>query len=133
MARMLSTIIVGIMLTAAVNQAQAGSPSAPLSTPEIKQSISSGKKTIIFFLNPNGGPCKAQNEVLTTLQKDRKNNFSVAYVSAMQQENQRAFYDYGVRGLPTLVLVDSSGKISRMFPPGIQSYDALAAALDGIK
>jgi len=133
MARILSAIIMGVMLMAAVNQAQAGSPAAPLSTPEIKQSINSGKKTIIFFLNPNGGPCRAQNEVLTTLQKDRKNNFNIAYVSAMQQENQRAFYDYGVRGLPTLVLVDSSGKISRMFPPGIQSYDALAAALDGTK
>jgi len=133
MARKLPAIIVGIMLTAAVHQAHAGSPSAPLSTPEIKQSISSGKKTIIFFLNPNGGPCKAQNEVLTSLQMDRKNNFNVAYVSAMQQENQRAFYDYGVRGLPTLVLVDGSGKINRVFPPGIQSYDALAAALDGIK
>jgi thioredoxin-related protein len=71
--------------------------------------------------------------VLTTLLKDRKNNFAVAYVSAMQQENRRAFYDYGVRGLPTLVLVDGSGKINRVFPPGIQSYDALAAALDGIK
>lgn len=133
MARMVSAIIVGIMLTAAVNQAQAGSPSAPLSTPEIKQSVNSGKKTIIFFLNPNGGPCRAQNEVLTALQRDRKNNFNVAYVSAMQQENQRAFYDYGVRGLPTLVLVDGSGKINRVFPPGIQSYDALAAALDGVK
>jgi thioredoxin 1 len=133
MTRMVSAMIVGIVLTAAVNQAQAGSPSAPLSTSEIKQSISSGKKTIIFFLNPNGGPCKAQNEVLTTLLKDRKNNFTIAYVSAMQQENQRAFYDYGVRGLPTLVLVDSSGKINRVFPPGIQSYDALATALDSIK
>jgi thioredoxin 1 len=133
MARTVSALIMGIMLTAAVTQAQAGSPSAPLSTPEIKQSINSGKKTIIFFLNPNGGPCRAQNEVLVTLQKDRKNNFNVAYVSAMQQENQRAFYDYGVRGLPTLVLVDGSGKINRVFPPGIQSYDALAAALDGIK
>ena len=133
MARKLPSIIVGIMFMAAINQALAAGPSAPLSTPEIKQSISSGKKTIIFFLNPNGGPCKAQNEVLTALQKDKKNNFNVAYVSAMQQENQRAFYDYGVRGLPTLVLIDSSGKINRVFPPGIQSYAALAAALDGIK
>ena len=75
MARIVSAMIVGIMLTAAVHQAQAGSPSAPLSTPEIKQSISSGKKTIIFFLNPNGGPCRAQNEVLTTLLKNRKKQF----------------------------------------------------------
>ncbi len=133
MARIVSAMIMGIILMAAVPQVQAGSPSAPLSTPEIKKSISSGKKTIIFFLNPNGGPCRAQNEVLTTLLKDRKNGFNIAYVSAMQQENQRAFYDYGVRGLPTLVLVDGSGKINRVFPPGIQSYDALAAALDGLK
>jgi thioredoxin 1 len=133
MRRIIAVMIVGIALTAAVHQAQASNPSAPLSTPEIKQSISSGKKTIIFFLNPNGGPCRAQNEVLTALQKDRMNNFNIAYVSALQQENQRAFYDYGVRGLPSLVLVDGSGKINRVFPPGIQSYDALAAALDGIK
>jgi thioredoxin 1 len=133
MARTVSAIIMGFVLMAAVNQAQAGSPTAPLSTPEIKQSISSGKKTIIFFLNPNGGPCRAQNEVLTALLKDRKNNFNIAYVSALQQENQRAFYDYGVRGLPSLVLVDGSGKINRVFPPGIQSYEALAAALDGVK
>jgi len=45
--------------------------------------------------------------------------------------DQQAFYDYGVRNLPTMVLVDSKGKISRAFPPGIQTYEALAAALDG--
>ncbi len=133
MARKLAALIVGILLITAFSQAQAGNPSAPLSTSEIKQSISSGQKTIIFFLNPYGRPCQAQNEIITRLQKDRKNNFNIAYVSAEQQENKNAFYDYGVRGLPTLVLVDSSGRISRMFPPGIQSYDILAAALDGIK
>jgi len=133
MSRNSAVFIVGILLMTAVAQAQAGSPAAPLSTPAIKQSISSGQKTIIFFLNPNGGPCKAQNAILTRLQKDRKNNFNIAYVSAEQEENKQAFYDYGVRGLPTVVLVDSSGKIGRMFPPGIQSYDALAVALDSIK
>jgi len=131
MARIFTVIIMGILLLASVSASQAANPAAPLSTPEIKQSISSGKKTIIFFLNPNGGPCRSQNEILTRLQKERKNNFNIAYVSALQQETQQAFYDYGVRGLPTVVLVDSKGKINRVFPPGIQSYEALAAALDG--
>jgi thioredoxin-related protein len=49
----------------------------------------------------------------------------------MNPANQRAFYDYGVRSLPTVVLVDSKGKISRAFPPGIQTYEAMAKALDG--
>ncbi len=120
------------MLLAAV--AGAADVKAPLSTPELKQTIGAGKKpTVVFFLNPNGGPCKAQNEILQKLQKDRKSNFNIADVSALQQENQKAFYDYGVRSLPSLVLVDKDGKVSRVFPPGIQSYEALAAALDGVR
>ncbi len=114
--------------------AWAGDMTAPLSTPELKQAIGAGKKpTVVFFLNPNGGPCKAQNEVLQKLQKDRKANFNIAYVSALEQQNQQAFYDYGVRSLPSVVIVDKNGKISRVFPPGIQSPEALSAALDGAK
>jgi thioredoxin 1 len=125
--------LIALMVVGVRTHAGAGNPAAPLSTPELKKSIGLGKKTIVFFLNPNGGPCKAQNEVLVKLLKDRKNNFTVAYVSATEQQNQQAFYDYGVRSLPSLVLVDSSGKIGRVFPPGIQTYEALASALDGMK
>ena len=107
---------------------------APLSTSELKKTIGSGKKsTVVFFLNPYGGPCKAQNEILLKLQKDRKNNFNIAYVSAMEQANQQAFYDYGIRSLPQIVIVNKHKNISRVFPPGIQEYETLAAALDGAK
>jgi hypothetical protein len=51
----------------------------------------------------------------------------------MKVEDQRAFYDYGVRSLPMVVLVNKAGMISRVFPPGIQNYETLAAALDGEK
>ncbi len=106
---------------------------APLSTPELKKTLGAGKSTIVFFLNPNGGPCRAQNEVLVKLQKDRRNNFNIAYVSALEETNRKAFYDYGVRSLPSLVLVDGKGKIAKIFPPGIQSAEILPAALDGMK
>ena len=128
-----AALILSFMVMASVGTALAGNPEAPRSTAEIKKSVTSGKKTIVFFLNPNGQPCKKQNEILTTLQKDRKNNFNIAYVSATKAENRQAFYEYGVRGLPTVVLVDGNGLISRMFPPGIQSYEALASALDGAR
>lgn len=125
--------LVAVLLAAWGCQSGSGGTAAPQSTPELRQSIGSGKKTVVFFLNPNGGPCQAQNEILQKLVLDRGGSFNVTYVSAMQPENQKAFYDYGVRSLPTLVLVDGSGKISRTFPPGIQTYETLAAALDGIK
>ncbi len=112
--------------------AGAGGIAAPQSTPELKKTIGAGNKaTVVFFLNPNGGPCRAQNEVLQKLHDDRKGSFNIVYVSAMEQQNQQAFYDYGVRSLPSLVIVDKSGKVSRVFPPGIQPYEVLAAALDG--
>lgn len=124
--------LIAALLTAGL--ALAGAQAAPLSTPELKQIIGSGKKsTLVFFQNPQGGPCRAQKEILLKLQQDRKKNFNIANVSTMKQEDQKAFYDYGIRNLPMLVLVDKQGWISRVFPPGIQSYEALASALDGLR
>ena len=128
---MISVALILVLVVAGL--ALAANPDAPKSTPELKQTIGAGKKTVVFFLNPQGGPCRAQNEIVQKLQKDRKGNFSVAYVSTMNPGDQKAFYEYGVRNLPQLVLVDSKGKIAQFFPPGIQSYEALAMALDGTK
>lgn len=108
--------------------------SAPRSTPALKQTIGSNSKpTLVFFQNPNGGPCKAQKRELDKLTEKRKGNFNIASVNAMDQNDQQAFYDYGVRSLPSLVLVDKAGSISKVFPPGIQNIDTISAALDGLK
>ena len=125
--------LISLLLMAGASIAGAGSQAAPRSTPELAKVIGSGKPTVVFFLNPNGGPCKAQNEILVKLKLDKKSAFNVVYVSALIDENQKAFYDYGVRSLPTLVLVNKKGDISRVFPPGIQNYETLAAAIDGMK
>ena len=125
--------LIAVLLAIVASPTTAGNPTAPLSTPELRQVIGSGKQTVVFFLNPNGGPCRVQNDILQKLLQDRKNNFTIAYVSAMEPANRQAFYDYGVRNLPSLVLVDKAGKISRVFPPGIQTYEDLASALDGMK
>lgn len=110
-----------------------GTP-APVSTPELKQVIgTNGKATLVFFQNPFGRPCKTQKEVIDKLHSERKGNFNIVPVNAMKQEDQKAFYDYGIRSLPSLVLVDKSGNISKVFAPGIQNVETLKSALDGIK
>ena len=128
-----SIVVIALIAFSAIlaGTAMAGSTAAPRSTPELQKTIGAAKKnTLVFFQNPMGGPCKAQNEILQKLLKDRKNGFNLAAVSTMKQEDQKGFYDYGVRSLPTLVLVDKNGNINRFFPPGIQSYETVAAALD---
>ncbi len=131
--RGLIVLLAVLCLTLFLVQLSAAANPAPKSTPELKQALGTGKKTIVFFQNPNGGPCRAQNEIIEKLMKDRKGNFAVVYINAMKPEDQKAFYDYGVRNLPSLVLVDGSGNISRVFPPGIQSYETLGKSLDSIK
>ena len=127
-------VIMTAALFASSALALAANPTAPLSTPELKNTIASkGKPTLIFFQNPNGGPCKAQKVVLDTLIVQRKGSFNIANVNAMNQSDQKAFNDYGVRSLPSLVLVDRVGKINRVFPPGIQNSEAISSALDGLK
>ncbi len=127
-------VVITAALFASSTHALAANPTAPLSTPELKNTIASkGKPTLIFFQNPNGGPCKAQKVVLDTLTVQRKGSFNIANVNAMNQSDQKAFNDYGVRSLPSLVLVDRAGKINRIFPPGIQNSEAISSALDGLK
>ncbi|HEY6000717.1 MAG TPA: thioredoxin family protein [bacterium] len=112
----------------------AGAQPAPQSTAELKTAIGS-KKTpvIVFFMNPYGMPCNAQNAILLDLQEARKKDFQIAYVRTDRPADQQAFYDYGVRSLPALVLVSRGGLIKRVFPPGIQKADILGAALDGVR
>jgi thioredoxin 1 len=124
--------LLAVTLFAAASLASAA-PTAPLSTPVLSQTIGKGKPTLVFFQNPNGGPCRAQQQVLNKLAEKRNGAFNIAPVNAMEQNDQKAFYDYGVRSLPSLVLVDKAGKISKVFPPGIQSIETLSAALDGLK
>ncbi len=126
--------VLSVVLMMVAGLAFANGTPAPVSTPELKQVIgANGKATLVFFQNPYGRPCKMQKEVLDKLQSDRKGNFNIAPVNAMKQEDQKAFYDYGVRSLPSLVLVDKSGKIARVFAPGIQTIETLTSALDGLK
>ncbi|OGW40825.1 MAG: hypothetical protein A2010_13335 [Nitrospirae bacterium GWD2_57_9] len=126
--------LLAALVMAVVPLAHAGGTAAPLSTPDLQKTISAGKKnTIVFFQNPMGGPCRAQNEILQKLLKDRKSSFNIVSVSTMKAEDQRAFYDYGVRSLPTVVLVNKKGIVANYFPPGIQSYEGLAAALASVK
>ncbi|MDD2364783.1 MAG: thioredoxin family protein [Desulfuromonadaceae bacterium] len=128
--------ILGLITAAVIATASLASAasSAPLSTPVLKQTIgANGKPTLVFFQNPYGGPCRAQKQELDKLSEMRKGVFNIAPVNAMDQNDQKAFYDYGVRSLPSLVLVDKSGKINKVFPPGIQSIETISSALDRLK
>lgn len=50
----------------------------------------------------------------------------------MDQGARQAFYDYGVRNLPSLVLVDKAGHVNKVFAPGIHSAESITTALSAL-
>lgn len=131
MKQRLLTLIATVLVAAST--AALAAPSAPLSTPELKATIASnGKPTLVFFLNPMGAPCQAQKAELDKLVPQQKSKFNLANVSVMDPGARQAFYDYGVRSLPSLVLIDKAGNVSKVFAPGIQSAEAISSAVSAL-
>ena len=105
-----------------MNATAAAKPvNTPKGTPEI---------TILFFMNPNGRPCQMQNEILSGIKDSLAGLAEVAYVKTTESGDREKFYAYGIRGLPSLIIVDRKGNEITRFPPGIQSRETI---LDGLR
>ncbi len=88
------------------------------------------ERTLLFFLNPNGRPCKTQQAILDEMGVQLTDRVTVRNVSVLEQGNRSALYQYGIRALPNLILVDGAGRELHRFTPGIQSADTIAQALE---
>ena len=86
-------------------------------------------KQILFFMNPNGRPCQMQLEILDGMKEKLKGLATIKYVKTTEQADQALFYDYGIRGLPSLVVLDKTGKEFKRFTPGIQDEKTIMSAL----
>lgn len=88
-------------------------------------------KKILFFMNPNGHPCQMQNAILGEIKDSLATLATITYIKTTEPKDQDAFETYGIRGLPSLIIVDKDGKELKRFTPGIQSADVILAALHG--
>ena len=76
---------------------------------------------LVFFLDPNGGPCRMQDSILMEMSDELNGRVNVRYVKTTVPADRNLFYHYGIRALPTLLLADSSGKEIRRMPPGVKN------------
>jgi thioredoxin-related protein len=79
---------------------------------------------LLFFWLPTGAPCQEQNMILKSFISDYP-NISLEYIDATDENARDKFYKYGVRSLPSLVLLDESGEITKQFIPGIHSEEEI--------
>lgn len=87
---------------------------------------------LIFFIDPGGRPCQMQDQILQDLAGDLQGRIDLRYVLTTVAEDRRVFYKYGIRALPSLVLVDPSGKEVGRLPPGVKSAQDILTLVNSI-
>ncbi|PLX48588.1 MAG: hypothetical protein C0613_10405 [Desulfobulbaceae bacterium] len=97
----------------------------PLARQEISQPLAANDNLLLFFLNPNGGPCRMQDRILKEMAADLKERVTVRYVQTTVQSDMNLFYQYGIRSLPSLVLTSSTGKELGRLTPGVHNAAAV--------
>lgn len=106
---------------------QASGPATPAANPAANPAAH-GKK-LLFFMNPNGYPCQTQLGILNSVADSLSKVAQVVYIKTTEPGDMQKFEEYGIRGLPSLVIADANGRELSRFAPGIQSGEAVLAAL----
>ena len=127
-------------ITACSNDEQPGKPSNSVET-ESQTTASTASSVakhqlaahkLVFFLDPNGGPCRLQVSILNDMADELRGKVDIQYVQTTVPSDRDIFYQYGIRALPTLLLADASGKEIRRMPPGIKQSDDIRLLIQSI-
>ena len=104
-------------------------PAAP-TAPTATRQLASHK--LVFFLNPNGGPCRLQVSILNNMADELRGIVDIQYVQTIVPGDRNIFSQYGIRSLPTLLLADASGKEIKRMPPGVKQADDIRRLIQSI-
>lgn len=80
---------------------------------------------LVFFINPDGAPCRQQNAILQSMAGELNGKVNVRYLQTTVKEDLQYFYSYGIRGLPSLLLADANGKEIKRLAPGVNPPEAV--------
>ncbi|NOZ07499.1 MAG: thioredoxin family protein [FCB group bacterium] len=97
-----------------------------------QKTIAAGRGTLLFFMNPNGGPCQMQDRYLQDASEEIKEYADVVYVKTTDDRSKSMFYQYGVRSLPQIILLDHDQQEIRRFSPGIQQPATIMDVLSSL-
>jgi len=115
------------------SQPQKSAPAvASPATPALQQVATDADHFLVFFLDPNGGPCRMQSSILDGMSDELKGKVNLRYVQTTVKEDLQYFYAYGIRGLPSLLLADASGNEIKRLPPGVNPAEKVRELLQEI-
>jgi len=92
-------------------------------------SENSSNTEIVFFWLPTGVPCQQQDKTLQAMEKDNP-NLKVTRVDVSDQTSSSLANKYGIRSVPSIVVLGEEGKTVKQFAPGIQTEATLKKYLN---
>ena len=122
-------LVVFALLPACTDSEQKTEASSPAVTVSGQAGEQAAGPFLVFFLDPNGGPCRMQNDILTRMAAELDGKAELRYVQTTVPADLNYFYAYGIRGLPALVLVDGEGREIKRLPPGVRSAEEIRSLL----
>lgn len=102
---------------------------ADFSAAEAVETSQQGNMSLLFFLNPYGQPCKTQDTILIGMGEKLTGSANLQYIKTTDPDARAKFSEYGIRALPSLILLDADGDPIKRFPPGIQSETTILDAM----
>ncbi len=108
-------------------------PTPPQSqTHQAQNSPKEAGNLLVFFLDPNGGPCQMQGKILNQMSSELEGKVLIRPVKTTVPVDRDIFYAYGIRALPTILLADSAGKEIKRLPPGVHAAETILDLLNQI-
>lgn len=124
---LLITLFAGLALVSCEKAEESKESESKASTAVAANSASEAGNKLLFFMNPNGRPCQIQDD---NLKSGELKNMQVEYIKTTVKGDRKKFYEFGVRSLPQLILVDNNNNIIKRFSPGIQSVSTINSAIN---
>ncbi len=97
---------------------------------EITEKRMEGKGKLLFFINPSGMPCQMQDQILNKIKDKINSKVDIVYYQTTTESDLQQFYKYGVRALPSIIVLNSSDMEFKRFPPGIQSSESIIETVE---
>lgn len=104
-------------------------PAGPAPMAAHGQAPQGNRPRLVFFMNPNGGPCQMQDQILRQMGPALTGVADVVYYRTTEAAEIGLFQQYGIRSLPQLLVTDPAGREMRRATPGIQSAEQVRQLL----
>jgi hypothetical protein len=99
---------------------------------QVTSGVETSRGSLLFFMNPHGRPCQMQDQYLNDARDEIETLAEIVYVKTTDDRDRPLFYQYGIRSLPAMIVLNEEQQEIRRFSPGIQRSTTILEVLRSV-